>query len=99
VARREGRHFIGCEINTNTYKEHAPLVKAIPFVVKTEHEKPSTKPKNAGKKITEKTAKKIIARYDELHKTLSKKASMEILEKEFERGHFSLVNLLKKNLR
>lgn len=94
VSRKEGRKFVGCEINPHTYKEHSSLVEEIPYAVTTV-EKTSSKPKNAGKRISEEDKKKILDRYDELHAEKTKKDSMSILEKEFERGHFSLVNILK----
>ena len=99
VARKEGRKFIGCEINETIFIEHGYKVNALPFKEAMTLEKVSTKPKNAGKPLTEEEIKKICARYDELHKEKSKKDSMIVLETEFNRGHFSLINLLKKNER
>lgn len=95
VARKEGRKFVGCEINENTYKAHSLLVEGTTFGGTITQEKVSTKPKNSGKPLTDEIKKQIIGRYNELHKTKNKKDSMAILEKEFERGHFSLLNLLK----
>lgn len=97
VARRLGRKVIGCEMNPAAYTHHAPLVAALSFPEPetVSHEKESTKPKRAGKKITEEEKARIVKRYKELHETRSKKDSMAILETEFERGHFSLLNLLK----
>jgi site-specific DNA-methyltransferase (adenine-specific) len=99
VARKTGRHFVGCEINGTIYKEHSEKVKTTVFNSEATPQKTSTKPVNAGKKITEEETEKILKRFDELHKSKTKKDSMEVLEKEFGRGHFSLVNLLKKNNR
>ncbi len=97
VSRKEGRCFAGCELNEHTYKEHATSNSSIPFVTKTTHEKESTQPKNARKKITEDEKNKILQRFDVLHKEKTKKDSMLILENEFGRGHFSIVNILKAN--
>lgn len=95
VARKEGRKVVGCELNEQTYKAHAALVSHVSFGETITLPQESTKPSNAGKKVTEKEKQKILSRYDELHKEKTKKASMEVLEKEFGRGHFSLVNILK----
>ena len=95
VARKEGRRFMGCEINEKAYKQHAGLVEGLTYTAGVQHEKVSTKPANAGKRLTEDEKKKILARYDELHLTKTKKDSMLVLESEFHRGHFSLVNILK----
>lgn len=97
VARKEGRKFVGCEINEHTYKEHSDIVAKTVLGEAITQNKVSTKPKNKGKKLTEDEKKKICERYDELHKEKTKKDSMLILEKEFERGHFSIVNILKAN--
>jgi len=94
VARREGRRFVGCEINEAIFKQHAEAVVAIPMGTTT-HEVASTKPKNAGKRLSIEEKKKICDRYDVLHADKTKKDSMAILETEFNRGHFSLVNILK----
>ena len=97
VARTDGRKFWGCELNENSYKAHAEKVQDVAFPDEStiQHVKPSTKPVNAGKRLTEIDKKKIVERYIELHKDKTKKDSMLILEKEFSRGHFSLVNILK----
>ena len=95
VARRLGRPFVGSEINPAMHTLHATAVKAIPFPANHPHEVPSTKPKNAGKRLTDDDKKAICARYDILHETRTKKDSMLILETEFSRGHFSLINILK----
>jgi site-specific DNA-methyltransferase (adenine-specific) len=95
VARKEGRKVIGCEINEHTYKEHAKAVLSLQLGANISPNKASTKPKNAGRRLSEEEKKKICDRYDELHKEKTKRDSMLILEKEFERGHFSLINLLK----
>lgn len=97
VARNEGRKFVGCELNEHIYKEHVDKVAALEFPTTVSHEKESKKPKNAGKRISEEETKQIIKRFDELHKDKTKKESMLILETEFERGHFSILNLLKKH--
>jgi len=95
IARKYGRKFVGCDINENSYKLHCKKVNDIPFPTNVQHEKASTKPDNAGKRLTEKDREIILKRYDELHKEKTKRDSMLVLEKEFGRGHFSLVNLLK----
>jgi site-specific DNA-methyltransferase (adenine-specific) len=95
VARREGRKFVGCEINEVAYAEHAALVEATPFAAGVTQEKPSTKPKNAGKRITEEEKTAILARYDQFHTDKTKKECLRLLQEEFERGHFSLLNILK----
>jgi hypothetical protein len=97
VARTDGRKFWGCELNENSFKAHAEKVQDIDFPDEStiQHVKPSTKPVNAGKRLTDTDKKKIVERYIELHKDKTKKDSMAILEKEFSRGHFSLVNILK----
>jgi site-specific DNA-methyltransferase (adenine-specific) len=95
VARKEGRRFVGCEINPHSYKEHAALVEATPFGSEISQEKPSTKPKNAGKRLTDEEKTAVIARYDELHKDRTKKECLRLLQEEFDRGYFSLLNILK----
>lgn len=99
AARKEGRKFMGCEINSIIYKEHAKLIENSPFGNAITPTKPSTKPKNSGKRLTEEEKKRIIERYDVLHANKTKKESMLILETEFGRGHFSLINLLKAEKR
>jgi site-specific DNA-methyltransferase (adenine-specific) len=94
VARAAGRRFVGCELNPQTYAAHADRVATV-VAAADNQEKPSSKPANAGKRITDDERAKILARYDILHKDRTKKDSMAILETEFQRGHFSLVNLLK----
>lgn len=100
VARSEGRRFMGCEINKMVYLEHYLRLSEMPYndtVVSTPC-KVSTKPKNSGKRITQDEKKKIIDRYNELlpiKKT--KKECLIILQSEFERGHFSIINILKSN--
>ena len=101
VARRGGRRFVGCELNPKTYALHAKAVSNIVFPTDVPHEKESTKPENAGQPLSEEERKKIVARFDALRtpgadkKSMTKKDAMLVLEKEFGRGHFSLVNLLK----
>lgn len=94
VARKEGRRFVGCEINPHIYKEHADKINAIEFLSGTV-EKSSTRPKNAGKRLTEEDKTRIVAKYDELHKNKTKKDCLIVLQEEFDRGHFSLINILK----
>lgn len=94
-ARKEGRKFIGCEINEHIYKEHIHNVSKSTFGEMITSNKISTKPKNSGKPLSEEDKKKMCDRYDELYKDKTKKDSMLILEKEFERGHFSIINVLK----
>jgi hypothetical protein len=74
---------------------HIPLVSAILFPTDVPHEKPSTKPAQSGKKITEEERTALCTRYDELYTTKTKKESIAILEKEFQRGYFSILNILK----
>jgi site-specific DNA-methyltransferase (adenine-specific) len=95
TARKQGRTCMGCEINETIFKEHASKVKDVVFGSEIIQAKTSTKPVNAGKRITEEEKTNILKRYDELYKEKTKKDSMLVLEKEFGRGHFSLVNLLK----
>lgn len=96
VSIQLGRKVIGCEINEEACKEHIPLIEKLKFPEMNEipQSKTTKKPKNAGKKITEDEMKKIETRYNEL--TGTKKSKIETLEKEFDRGHFSIVNILKK---
>lgn len=93
VARREGRGIVGCEINKNAFDVHAPILSQI--LVQPTGEVPSTRPANAGKKVTDSEKQRICKRYLELHLTMTKKDSLAILEGEFQRGHFSLLNILK----
>ena len=93
VARKEGRSFTGGEINKVAYDYHEPLVNKI--ISQITPQATSTKPANAGKKITAEEASTIRARYAELHATRTKKACLLLLQEEFGRGHFSLTNILK----
>jgi site-specific DNA-methyltransferase (adenine-specific) len=93
VAKKEGRAFTGCEVNKTAFDHHEPLVKAAPTLITPEAV--STKPEHAGKKLTDEERGKICIRYAVLHATKTKKDSMAILETEFGRGHFSLLNILK----
>lgn len=97
VGRRLGRSVVGCELNKTAFDEHAPKVAAVEYGSEACEPKTSTKPANAGKRLTEDEVKKILARYDVLKATRTKKESMAMLETEFGRGHFSLVNILKKH--
>ena len=93
VAKKEGRSFTGCEINKAAFDYHAPLLGEVTTAITPSAT--STKPANAGKKITEQEKAKIQTRFNELHATKTKKASIELLQTEFGRGYFSLINLLK----
>jgi site-specific DNA-methyltransferase (adenine-specific) len=111
VAIREGRSIVGCEINSHIYEEHSDRVRAAavayaqqhqqqnpqqhPQQHQSSHEKPSTRPAKAGTRITDDEKVAIATRYDALHATLTKKDSMLALQQEFERGHFSILNILK----
>lgn len=99
VARKEGRRFLGCELNSAMCTHHIPLVSAIPFPTDVPHEKPSTKPTHSGKKITDEERTALCARYDDLYASKTKKDSIAILEKEFQRGYFSILNILKAKKR
>lgn len=93
VAKREGRSFTGCEINKIAFDHHEPLLgQVVPMITP---QATSTKPVNAGKKITEEEKAKICARFKELHATRTKKECLSLLQTEFGRGHFSLTNILK----
>jgi site-specific DNA-methyltransferase (adenine-specific) len=95
VARRLGRRFKGCEINSTAFEANAAAAIATQPVFIAE-EKGSTKPDNAGKPITDSERTAILERFKVLHQPgVTKKAVMETLEAEFKRGHFSLVNILK----
>jgi site-specific DNA-methyltransferase (adenine-specific) len=98
VGRRLGRRIVGCEINAAAYTEGVQtfLATAAPAPAAAVAEKASTKPSNAGKEFSEEEKAKVRARAAELlpmHKT--KKAVIAILQEEFGRGHFSIVNVLK----
>lgn len=99
VARKLGRHIVGCEINKEAVDYHKPRVEAIPFGENAEEEKVSTKPKNAGKKLTKEDKDAIVKEYDTLHALLSKKECLVQLQTKFQRGHFSLINILKEHAR
>jgi len=94
VAKKQGRKFVGCEINKEIFDHHLPLLQNI--VQEITDEKNSTKPKNKGKTISDSERKNIKTRFEELYKTKTKKDSIAILEKEFERGYFSILNILKE---
>ena len=98
-AIKEGRKFMGCEINEKIYNEHADNISNVPFADSVTQIKASTKPKNSGKKISEEDTKNICSRYDELHINNTKKQSIATLQIEFERGYFSILNILKNNNR
>ena len=97
VARGEGRRCVGCEINAEAFTEHAERVREVMFGSAVTAEKASTKPKNAGKRLTDAEKEKICGRYDELRgaPNMTKKDAIATLEKEFSRGYFSILNLLK----
>lgn len=95
VSKKCGRKVIGCDINDVVCNFHIPKVNETK-IEKIEKEKESTKPKNAGKKITEEERNKIKERYEQLSKTKNKKESVSILQEEFLRGKFSILNILKK---
>lgn len=93
-----GRKIYGSEINTESYNLHMPFISNIKFP--DEKDTPilqiSKKPKYSGKKITDEELSQIKKRYLKLTETIStKKERISILEREFERGHFSIVNILK----
>lgn len=98
VGRRLGRNVIGCEINPKAFEEHAGTIASIPVLpTSSSHEKPSVKPPNAGKRLTAKEKQQIVKRYDVLRdEGNNKKESLNMLETEFGRGHFSLINILKE---
>jgi site-specific DNA-methyltransferase (adenine-specific) len=96
---KEGRKFIGCEINTEIYREHMENINNVTVDVDVTAPKVSTKPKNAGKKLSTEDVNKICAKFDALFVTHNKKESISILQKEYERGYFSILNVLKANNR
>jgi hypothetical protein len=93
-AIKEGRKFMGCEINEKIFHEHTNNISNVPFADSVTQIKASTKPKNSGKKISEEDTKNICSRYDELHINNTKKQSIATLQVEFERGYFSILNIL-----
>jgi site-specific DNA-methyltransferase (adenine-specific) len=97
VARKEGRAFVGCEINKHAYDQHSKVVCGSGFGQQVTATKVSTKPANSGKPLSAENIAAICKRYDELHADKTKKDSMAVLEQEFGRGHFSLINILKAN--
>lgn len=97
VARKEGRAFVGCELNKHAYDQHSKVVYGSAFGQQVTATKVSRKPVNSGKSLSAENITAICKRYDELHVDKTKKDSMAILEQEFGRGHFSLINILKAN--
>lgn len=97
VSRRTGRRFVGCEINPMAFNKHSVLVPAIELDLDYPGQKPSTKPVNSGKKISDDERDKILERYDEIRKSRAKKDTISELVLEFGRGQFSLSKLLKTN--
>lgn len=94
-----GRQIVGCEINPTIFQEQMPKVETIVFPIKenTPQPKESKAPKNTGQKITTEEASTIKKRYNELQlKYKTKKECVALLQKEFERGYFSIINILKK---
>ena len=97
VARREGRSVVGCDANAHVCAHHIQRVQDIPAPSLDDpslHEKPSTKPKNAGQPVTDEERACIRSRYAELRASKTKKASIAVLGVEFERGAFSLANIV-----
>lgn len=96
VARREGRRFRGCEINENTFNQRYEDVRKIEFTTEVDHEKPSTKPENSGKSISEEEKQQIISLFDDTIKVKkTKKETVHFLMEHFGRGYFSIINVLK----
>lgn len=94
VSRELGRKVVGCDINENVCLEHIEKVLEIPCQNQVT-EKPSAKPPNSGKKLSQEDKDKIIQRFRELHINRTKKECIEIMGKEFGRGYFSINNILK----
>lgn len=92
---RLGRKVLGFEMNKNSYEHHINKLDEIEFgkdIKKINVENPFF---NQGKKLTEEDRVSIINRFNELlliHKT--KKATTEIVSKEFGRGRFAIKNIL-----
>jgi site-specific DNA-methyltransferase (adenine-specific) len=93
-----GRNCIGFEMNKNSYDHHVNKLKNVAFGENLRKLKlvDDGKPKNQGKKIEKDEKEQIIIRFNELRKTLNKKNSIQILENEFGRGKFSIINILKE---
>lgn len=94
-----GRRVIGCEINPSIFQEQMPKVVSIQFPTETETPpiKQSKAPQKTGQRITSKERLDIQKRFKELQlKNAKKKDCIEVLQKEFERGYFSILNILKK---
>lgn len=99
VGRSLGRRVIGCEINKKIVDEHLPTIASLPFP--SEPETPGLKvtkaPKNSGKKLSLEEKSTIQKRFQELREVKStKKECIAVLQEEFARGYFSIVNVLKQ---
>ena len=98
-AKGLNRDFVGFELNESGFKHHSKKLQGYEEGCLTKKLKQIKVelPKNQGNKITNEEVIKIKKRFSELLKTeKTKKSIIEILMKEFERGKFSIINILKR---
>ena len=93
VAIQTGRFPVGFELNKNAFKNHRlnDVKRAADQMVKV------VLPNNQGKKISSSEKEQIKAEFQLLIQSNTKKKSIELLSKKFERGKFSIINLVTKD--
>ncbi|MCK5033932.1 MAG: site-specific DNA-methyltransferase [Calditrichia bacterium] len=89
------RKMTGFEINKNSFNHHYPELKKIMpgYLLNSIKTGKNNQPKNQGKPWDSREIVKLGERFKELYSVhKNKKKSIEILQKEFSRGYFSILN-------
>jgi len=97
VALGLNRKIVGFEINENSFNHHYPEMEKIKtgYLLKSIKTGVDDSPANQGKPWSEQEILELRKRFSQTYKTTqSKKISIEILQKEFGRGYFSILNKL-----
>ncbi|OHD12822.1 MAG: hypothetical protein A2Y34_01650 [Spirochaetes bacterium GWC1_27_15] len=100
VAIGTARYGIGFELNTNSFTEHLKELEETEngFLLENLIKPEGFNIKNKGKKWTKEEIESLITKYKHFTEVekLSKKKSIEKLSLEFDRGNFSIKNILEK---
>lgn len=99
VAIGLNRRVVGFEINHNSFQHHVKEIQALQpgFLLSTLRRFENRQPQNQHKRWTDDERSRLIKRYKEIYQRLKhKRQTIQILEDEFGRGYFSILNQIER---
>lgn len=95
VAIGLNRRIIGFELNANSFNHHFPEIQKLKpgYLLQSVKKGSGIKPKNQGKHWTDKEIDRLNQQYHKIFSEVkNKKQTIELLQQEFGRGYFSILN-------